>query len=120
MTVDNFYIVKQIIDVAPQQYRISVMFIAEHSVFMGHFPGNPVVPGVCSLQMIIECAGKVLGYPVKMINMPIVKFLEMIRPSSDKVLEMDLIIDDDMVLKGTISLEERKVLSCRMKLDRIN
>ncbi len=25
-------------------------------VYMGHFPGNPVSPGVCSIQMVLECA----------------------------------------------------------------
>jgi 3-hydroxyacyl-[acyl-carrier-protein] dehydratase len=116
MMPDNLYTITQITAVAPQQYRISVMLAAEHSIYRGHFPGNPVVPGVCSLQMIIESAGKALGYPVIMINMPVVKFLDMIRPAHNKTLEIDLIIDDGLALKGTVSSEERKVLSCRMKL----
>lgn len=33
----------------------------EHRVYAGHFPGNPVSPGVCNIQMIKECAGLLTG-----------------------------------------------------------
>ncbi len=30
-------------------------------VYRGHFPGNPVSPGVCNIQTIKECAEKLTG-----------------------------------------------------------
>ncbi|MFS2716174.1 beta-hydroxyacyl-ACP dehydratase [Bacteroides uniformis] len=30
-------------------------------VYRGHFPGNPVCPGVCNIQMIKECAERLTG-----------------------------------------------------------
>ncbi len=30
-------------------------------VFRGHFPGNPVCPGVCNIQTIKECAERLTG-----------------------------------------------------------
>ena len=30
-------------------------------VYRGHFPGNPVCPGVCNMQMIKECAERLTG-----------------------------------------------------------
>lgn len=35
-------------------YRVSLNPDCE--VYKGHFPGNPVSPGVCGIQMIRECA----------------------------------------------------------------
>lgn len=31
------------------------------AVYRGHFPGNPVCPGVCNIQMIKECAMLLTG-----------------------------------------------------------
>ncbi len=30
-------------------------------VYRGHFPGNPVSPGVCNIQTVKECAEKLTG-----------------------------------------------------------
>ena len=35
---------------------------ADCEVYQGHFPGEPVCPGVCNIQMIKECAERCLGY----------------------------------------------------------
>ena len=32
-----------------------VSLIADCDVYRGHFPGNPVSPGVCNIEMIREC-----------------------------------------------------------------
>ena len=35
---------------------------ADCEVYQGHFPGEPVCPGVCNIQMIKECTERCLGY----------------------------------------------------------
>ena len=35
---------------------------ADCEVYQGHFPGEPISPGVCNIQMIKECAERCLGY----------------------------------------------------------
>jgi 3-hydroxyacyl-[acyl-carrier-protein] dehydratase len=116
MLLDTFYTITHLESVAPQHYRIAVTLDPEHPVYAGHFPGNPVVPGVCSLQMIVECAGKALGYPVVMIQAPIVKFLEIVRPTVDRELVINIETNNELMLKATIISGERKVVSCKMKL----
>ena len=37
-----------------EKYRFSLELNPEHPVYEGHFPGNPVVPGVCQVQMICD------------------------------------------------------------------
>ena len=51
---DYYRIDKQVADGDETLFGITLLpdFIA----YKGHFPGNPVSPGVCNIQMIKECA----------------------------------------------------------------
>lgn len=40
-------------------YRVAIL--PDCSVYHGHFPGNPVCPGVCNIQTIKECAMLLTG-----------------------------------------------------------
>jgi 3-hydroxyacyl-[acyl-carrier-protein] dehydratase len=35
------------------------------TVYRGHFPGMPVAPGVCSIQMIKECVERLTGHKLR-------------------------------------------------------
>lgn len=38
-----------------------VSILPDCNVYEGHFPGNPVCPGVCNIQTIKECAESLVG-----------------------------------------------------------
>lgn len=38
-----------------------ITLLPDYCVYEGHFPGNPVSPGVCNIQMIKECAEQLTG-----------------------------------------------------------
>lgn len=63
---------------------------AGHDIFKGHFPGNPVVPGVCQVEMIRELLGT--GYKKDFILSVAdnIKFLTMIVPSLYPQIEVKL------------------------------
>lgn len=39
----------------------SVTLLPDCEVYKGHFPGNPISPGVCNIQMIKECTELLMG-----------------------------------------------------------
>ena len=119
MLLDSFFEITQIEPFTPNHYGVSVRLTPEHHVYAGHFPGNPIVPGVCSLHMVTECAGKILEYPVVIYQASVVKFLGIIQPSTDTQLEIDMQINDEMTLKATIKSGERTVMSCKLKLRKL-
>ena len=61
-----------------------------HPVFEGHFPGNPVVPGVCQIEMIRELVGRVSGIDFKLSDADNIKFLAMISPALYPEVSMNL------------------------------
>ncbi len=38
-----------------------ISLLPDCDIYRGHFPGNPVCPGVCNMQTVKECAEKLTG-----------------------------------------------------------
>jgi 3-hydroxyacyl-[acyl-carrier-protein] dehydratase len=62
----------------------------KHKIFDGHFPGQPVVPGVCMMQMIKEVTETALGKKLRLTKAAEFKFLKIIDPNDTKVIKMQL------------------------------
>ena len=75
-----------------QQYRASFHVPADHPSFAGHFPGQPLLPGVLLLSETIEAALGVpalraaLGDAPRLAN---AKFLAPVRPGQDVEIRWD-------------------------------
>lgn len=48
--------------------------------FSGHFPDDPILPGVAQLNMVTETIAKVLGKELSLQSMGRIKFRQLIRP----------------------------------------
>jgi 3-hydroxyacyl-[acyl-carrier-protein] dehydratase len=76
---------------AQQNYLAVVSLIASHPIYQGHFPGNPVVPGVCQVQMVKELVEKAVQHSVKLAESDNIKFLAMINPLEHPQLDFNII-----------------------------
>ncbi|MCI5120938.1 MAG: hypothetical protein D3908_07090 [Candidatus Electrothrix sp. AUS4] len=55
--------------------------VAEDSPwFSGHFPDNPILPGIAQLEMIVKLVSEAAGIPLKLTGMSRVKFRKIVRP----------------------------------------
>ncbi len=61
-----------------------------HPIFDGHFPGTPVVPGVCMMQMLKEIAESVIGQKTRLVKSDQLKFLSVIDPHVNKIIQAEL------------------------------
>lgn len=53
---------------------------ADSAWFNGHFPGNPVLPGIAQLGMVIDLIRRTAPGPVKVAEVSRVRFKQMILP----------------------------------------
>lgn len=60
----------------------------DHPSLAGHFPGQPVVPGVLLLDRIVAAAEAWLGTAVSVRSLPQVKFIAPLLPDQDAQLEL--------------------------------
>ncbi len=68
-----------------------LLIAPSHPSLAGHFPGNPIVPGVVILGEILESIGQSLGERLMVIQVPVVKFHSPLRPNETVDLTFDLL-----------------------------
>jgi 3-hydroxymyristoyl/3-hydroxydecanoyl-(acyl carrier protein) dehydratases len=55
-------------------------FGGEEPFFQGHFPGNPIVPGVLLAEAMAQTAGIAIGGPGKMFLLTAIRSMKFLRP----------------------------------------
>src|SRR5690606_13982500 len=85
----------------------------DHAIFKGHFPGNPVMPGVCMIQIIKELTEEATGKSLFLTVSSNIKFMAIINP--EKNPDLQLIIDiaeenDEVKVKNTTTFDETVAL----------
>ncbi len=89
----GFYSVNTVTDKGEGKYHVAVLLNKEHDIFKGHFPGNPVTPGACMLQVVKELTQDILGMKLMMTSAANVKFMALINPEKNPELLLELEID---------------------------
>jgi 3-hydroxymyristoyl/3-hydroxydecanoyl-(acyl carrier protein) dehydratase len=64
---------------------------SQHPSLPGHFPGNPIVPGVVILEEVLAQIGQSLDKPLVLSNVPSVKFHSPLRPDEILRLTFDIL-----------------------------
>ena len=60
------------------------------SGYRGHFPGNPILPGIVQLSFIRRLAERRLGLPLRLAGVRRIKYLRLITPDLPVTLKLDL------------------------------
>ncbi|MFT3909624.1 MAG: 3-hydroxyacyl-ACP dehydratase [Ferruginibacter sp.] len=68
---------------------------AQHKIFEGHFPGQPVVPGVCMMQMIKEMVEAETNNKLQLRTADHLKFLAVINPVENPSIIAELSYDNN-------------------------
>lgn len=100
MVLKDFYKVLSEEKTGDAKYNIRILVNANHEVFEGHFPGNPIMPGVCMIQIIKELTESITKSSLMIKTLTNVKFMALINPETNPELRLELDItttEDDLV-----------------------
>lgn len=88
-----------------------------HQIFKGHFPGQPVVPGVCMMQMIKEIVESATGKKTRLAKSDHAKFLSMIVPRDNKIIKAELkySVNENGEIQVVASLFDEGVICLKYK-----
>ncbi len=93
MLKDDFYQVQNL-QGEGESYSAEIIFNPDHAIFKGHFPEQPVVPGVCMVQITTETAEDIVGKRLQLTQSKVIKFLQMIDPGVHPKVVLSLTIKE--------------------------
>jgi len=88
---------------------------AQHPSLPGHFPGDPIVPGVVLLDEIIRTARQGLAGPAGCLTLPWAKFHAPLRPGEEFETRLEPL--DAASFKFTVRSGEKLIASGNLKFE---
>lgn len=62
----------------------------DHPLFSGHFPGNPILPGAATIQIIKELAEIKTGRKLILAGAPVIKFISFMNPLVNNLADLTM------------------------------
>jgi 3-hydroxymyristoyl/3-hydroxydecanoyl-(acyl carrier protein) dehydratase len=95
----------------------SLVFDPDFPGFQGHFPGNPILPGVCLIEAAVQLISCGSGRNLLLAELERVKFFSPVKPGDEVKLEFHIEhLPDGVGAKGTMMSGQRKICAIKLKL----
>ena len=118
MLLDTFFTIDKI-TAQDEKTLFEVLINKDHAVFEGHFPGNPVVPGVFLIQMVREVIEHWQQKKFKIEAADEIKFMNMVIPQQSSLLTLEIQkrVKSEKPFAYSIVVSHGSTVFIKMKLD---
>ena len=119
MLIKDYYTIENVLKQENGAVRFDINLNADCPVYEGHFPEEPVSPGVCNIQMIKECAEQVAGKSLLLNNLQQCRLTTLVTPIQHPQVEVTILLEekgDAYKLKATIGKGEDVYLDLKAEL----
>lgn len=72
----------------PGSVKAKISINRNHKILKGHFPGLPIVPGVCMMQIVREVMEVMTKKSLSLISADMMKFLSVINPDQNQEVDV--------------------------------
>lgn len=87
-------------------------------IYRGHFPDNPITPGVVMMGIAREIMEETLGSKLRLSEVPSVKYTSVLSPLEYPVVRYNISYNiDGKVVKGKVTILSGTVTFARMSLE---
>jgi 3-hydroxyacyl-[acyl-carrier-protein] dehydratase len=80
-------------------YKAQIEIDPAHEIFQGHFPGQPILPGVCLIEMVKEVLKEIGQKSYKLVSAATIKYLHVVDPGKDQILTFEFGITEEAGVK---------------------
>ena len=114
MLMNKLYIEKSF-QINENEIIAQVCVDKNHSIFDGHFPEQPVLPGVCMMQLVKDLVEKAMSKKITMLEVIYCKFLNMLDPSKNNIVDIFISIkENESLLHVTAQLKSSEMVLLKM------
>ena len=113
----NFYNIDKIETFENNSYVVKATLIPNHKIYEGHFPSQPVVPGVCTLTIIRECLGKILSREVSFKTIKECKYLSALIPEDEVGIAIAVTITDEEKIMANVERTDNQLKVLKLKAE---
>ena len=107
---NNFYTINNIEQKSDDAFAVEVTILPEHQIYEGHFPQQPVVPGVCTLTIIRECIGNILSKEVSFASIKECKYVSALIPQEDLRIMINFTITESKVTAVVERVDDQQMV----------
>lgn len=96
-----------------------VALLPDHPVYAGHFPGNPVSPGVCNMQMLKELAERIVDKPLFLSYIDKYRLMEVITPAKHPCLTITMTltaVGETYKMESTVTAGDKQCITFKGEL----
>ena len=117
---DNLYTIvgKNIIE---GKQSFIILLNPSSSIYAAHFPGMPITPGVCIIQIVEELLEELIGHPLHLCTIRNAKFLSVLKPDGHKVVVTYSVIkeESELISSQVIITDSKSNVYARISLQTI-
>ena len=96
--------------------KTTIKLTPAHPIFMGHFPGEPVLPGACMVQMVKEMVDVYLSKETRLVKASDLKFLSFIHPDGNESIQMEIKMNiEEELIRVVARLLDHEVVLFKFK-----
>jgi 3-hydroxyacyl-[acyl-carrier-protein] dehydratase len=88
--LNNLFSILDTTETGENKRTIRVELRQDHAIFEGHFPGNPVLPGVCILHILKTLLELSTGRELMLSEAGSIKFITSINPTINPEVDFDI------------------------------
>ena len=121
-----WYMLKEMKRSAENEISVDIHVPSDSPWFDGHFPGEPILPGVAQIGMVIDAIRQAQNQDLKVSGVRRVRFKRIIRPDDQlKIIAAPLkqnagaysfriLVEDEVACSGVMMVEELKPCAAEM------
>jgi 3-hydroxymyristoyl/3-hydroxydecanoyl-(acyl carrier protein) dehydratase len=109
-TVENWHHLTEITHPSATAIRAVAELPMDSPWFSGHFPGEPILPGVAQIALVVEAIRRGKGRDVKITGVKRTRFKQIIAPGDSLAIEVDL--KDDAAASAAFRILIRGDVAC--------
>ncbi|MBP5258946.1 MAG: 3-hydroxyacyl-ACP dehydratase [Prevotella sp.] len=114
LTNDLFYIIKK--QETDKEMLYNIKLNGNHVIYTAHFPGNPITPGVCLMQMVTELLESHSKKHLILDTVVNIKFRKAITPDMEPSVTIIKTAEEDKTLKVRVSIDVEGEQYAKMSL----